>query len=236
MGIIDPKLLTMLALGFLLGIQHAFNADHVVAVSTLVTKNRSLRKSSSLGIFWGIGHTTTLLAAGLAILTLKLTIPGKVALAMEFVVGAMLVFLGSIVLKEVIANRIHLHSHSHGEECHLHLHSHVEEEAHAHEHLKPEFRSLLVGMVHGMAGSAALMLLVLTAAPSIASGVSYILLFGTGSIVGMMLISALISLPFIVTAKKLEHMNEKIRAGAGLISIGLGISIMLEIGIGKGLF
>ena len=233
----DPKIVTMLALGFLLGIEHAFDADHVVAVSTLVTKNRNLKKSSFLGIFWGIGHTTTLLAVGLAILTLKLTIPSKLALSMEFVVGAMLVLLGVMVLKEVIIKRIHIHSHSHGEGSHLHLHAHQEQKTHAHQHLiKPEFRSLLVGMVHGLAGSAALILLVLTTAPSISSGLFYIFTFGIGSITGMMLISTLISLPFIVTAKKFDNLNEKIRIGAGLVSVGLGIVIMLNIGIGKGLF
>jgi high-affinity nickel permease len=235
---IDPKLATMLALGFLLGIEHAFDADHVVAVSTLVTRERNLKKSSFLGIFWGIGHTTTLLIVGLAILTLKLTIPNRLALSMEFVVGAMLVLLGGIVLKDVISRRIHLHSHSHGDESHLHLHEHREEKAHAHNHVfKPEFRSLLVGMVHGLAGSAALVLLVLTTAPSISIGLFYIIIFGIGSISGMMLISTLISLPFIMmTARKFEHFSEKIRTGAGLVSIGLGVVIMLQIGIGKGLF
>lgn len=237
MEIIDPKTVTMLALGFLLGIEHAFDADHVVAVSTLVTRNRNLKKSSFLGIFWGIGHTTTLLAVGLAILTLKLTIPDRIALSMEFVVGAMLVLLGGLVLKEVITSRIHMHSHSHGKGSHLHLHAHCEEKVHAHEHqFKPEFKSMLVGMVHGLAGSAALILLVLTTAPSISSGLFYILTFGVGSISGMMLISTLISLPFIITAKRFESLNHKVRTGAGLVSIGLGIVIMLEIGIGKGLF
>jgi high-affinity nickel permease len=237
MEFIDTKIVTLLALGFLLGIGHAFDADHVVAVSTLVTKNRNLKKSSFLGIFWGIGHTTTLLIVGLAILTLKLTIPDKIALSMEFLVGAMLVVLGGSVLKEVITNRIHMHSHSHGREPHLHLHAHKEEKAHVHQHrLRPEFKSMLVGMIHGLAGSAALVLLVLTAAPSLAHGIFYILIFGMGSIIGMMLISTLISLPLILTVKKFDSLNEKIRTGAGLISIGLGIVIMLEIGIGKGLF
>jgi len=236
MGFFHPELFTMMALGFLLGIQHAFNADHVIAVSTLVTKNQSLKKSSFLGIFWGIGHTITLLAVGMAILTLKLTIPDRLALFMEFMVGAMLVFLGVVVIRELIINRIHMHSHLHGRQAHLHLHSHVEEQAHIHQHIKPEFKSMMVGMVHGLAGSAALMLLVLTSAPSISSGLLYIVIFGIGSIIGMMAISTLISLPFMVTAKKLENFSNKIKAGAGIISIGLGIFIMLEIGIGKGLF
>ncbi len=236
MGFFHPELFTMMALGFLLGIQHAFNADHVIAVSTLVTKNQSLKKSSFLGIFWGIGHTITLLAVGMAILTLKLTIPDRLALFMEFMVGAMLVFLGVVVIRELIINRIHMHSHLHGRQAHLHLHSHVEEQAHIHQHIKPEFKSMMVGMVHGLAGSAALMLLVLTSAPSISSGLLYIVIFGIGSIIGMMGVSTLISLPFMVTAKKLENFSNKIKAGAGIISIGLGIFIMLEIGIGKGLF
>lgn len=237
MDIGDPKVITMLTIGFLLGIEHAFDADHVVAVSTIVTKNKSLKKSSFLGIFWGIGHTTTILVVGMAILTLKLTIPDKLALSMEFIVGAMLVLLGGMVLREVIINRIHMHSHTHGNESHLHLHAHKEEKLHKHQHeIKPEFKSLLIGMVHGLAGSAAIILLVLTTAPSISSGLFYIIIFGVGSIIGMMLISTLISLPFIMTARKFENMNQKIRTGAGLVSIGLGIAIMLEIGIGKGLF
>jgi high-affinity nickel permease len=228
--------LAVLSLGFLLGLKHAIDADHVVAVSTIVSENKNLRKSSILGVLWGLGHTASLLIVGLVILAFKLTIPVTLALSMEFLVGVILVILGISITKEFILNRLHLHGHSHQEKSHLHLHSHKSSIGHGHFHgLKHEHKSIAVGMVHGLAGSAALTLLVLTTIDTLVSGVFYILIFGIGTIVGMMIVSTIIGLPFVYTANRFEEINEKVRLTAGFISIFLGIIIMVEIGFVQGL-
>ncbi len=229
----------ILFLGFVLGMRHALDADHVVAVSTLISKNKSLLKASLLGTFWGLGHTSTLLLVGLVVLILKLTIPPKVALSMEFAVGIVLVLLGVSVTKEFLMDKIHLHRHTHGREDedrpHIHIHSHKEAPDHSHHHLKAEHKTFLVGMVHGLAGSAALMLLVLTTVGSLFQGVLYILVFGLGSIMGMTAISTLISIPFTVSAEKFEVFNYRLRLTAGFLSIALGTAIILQIGFREGL-
>lgn len=226
----------ILLVGLLLGVKHALDADHVVAVSTLVSKNKNLLKSSLLGAAWGLGHTSTLLLVGLFVLFFKLSIPTKVALSIELAVGVILVFLGISVTKEFFLDKMHLHSHEHERNPHLHLHSHTDQKNHSHEHeIKPEHKTFLVGMVHGLAGSAALMLLVLTTVSTMYQGLLYILLFGLGSILGMMAISTLISLPFTYTAAKFEEMNYRIRLTAGFISILLGITIIFKIGFKEGL-
>jgi high-affinity nickel permease len=224
-------------LGFVLGMRHALDADHVVAVSTIVTKSRSLLRASILGTIWGLGHTATLLLVGLAVLLFKLAIPAKLALSMEFAVGMVLVLLGLSVTKEFILDKVHLHRHSHGrEEIHVHIHSHKDTPDHSHGHsMKAEHKSFLVGMVHGLAGSAALMLLVLTTVTSLYVGVLYILVFGLGSILGMAAISALITLPFKLSADRFEAFNYRLRLTAGFLSIALGAAIMFQIGFREGL-
>ena len=225
-------------LGFLLGMRHALDADHVVAVSTIVSKSKSLLRACILGAIWGMGHTSTLLLVGLAVLLFKLAIPDKIALSMEFAVGIVLVILGISVTKEFILDKMHLHRHSHGGEDapHIHAHSHKEAPDHSHSHsLKPEHKTFLVGMVHGLAGSAALMLLVLTTVASLYEGVLYILVFGLGSIMGMAAISTLITIPFKVSADKFESFNYRLRLTAGFLSIALGTAIMFQIGFREGL-
>ncbi len=216
---------TILVLGFVLGLKHALDADHVVAVSAIVSENRSLRKSSLLGVFWGFGHTATLLLVGLVVLLFKISIPQTVALSLEFIVGVVLVVLGLSVLQKV-----HLHFHRHKKEKHIHVHSHEHENSHSHEH-----RSFAVGAVHGLAGSGALMLLVLATIDTVWQGIFYILIFGFGSVLGMLLISTVIGLPFAATAN-FENVNMKIRIVAGVISILLGVAIIIEIGLARGLF
>lgn len=221
----------ILLVGLILGIRHALDADHVVAVSTIISKNKNLLKSSILGVAWGLGHTSTLLLVGLLVLIFKLSIPTKVALSIELAVGIVLVILGLSVVKEFFLDKMHLHCHRHESNAHLHLHSHKERSDHSHEHeMKSEHKTFLVGMVHGLAGSAALMLLVLTTVSTPYQGVLYILIFGLGSILGMVAISTIISLPFAYTATKFEALNYKIRLTAGFLSIFLGISIILAIG------
>lgn len=224
----------ILLVGLILGIRHAMDADHVVAVSTIISKNKNLLRSSILGAAWGLGHTSTLLLVGLLVLIFKLSIPTKVALSMELAVGIILVILGLSAAKEFFIDKMHLHCHRHESNVHPHLHSHKDRSDHSHEHkMKSEYKTFLVGMVHGLAGSAALMLLVLTTVSTPYQGILYILIFGLGSILGMVAISTIISLPFAYTATKFEELNYKIRLTVGFISIFLGISIILTIGFWK---
>jgi hypothetical protein len=235
---ITPSLL--LAFGFVTGLQHATEADHITAVATLVSKNRRLSKASLLGALWGAGHTLTLFIAGLAVLLLAISIPAKLALSLEFGVGIMLIILGRSVIRSVRKNAVidsffnmfstkHMHPHAHGNRIHVHPHGHNEEHTHSH-------KSIIVGMIHGMAGSGALMLVVLSTVDSVMSGLAYIALFGIGSIVAMLAISTAIGLPFVFTAKRFGNINRYVRAVAALVSIGLGISIMYEIGFLEQLF
>lgn len=231
---ITPSLL--LTFGFVTGLQHAMEADHVAAVATLVSRNRKLTKASLIGIFWGFGHTLTLFMAGLAVMLLAISIPAKLALSLEFGVGIMLIVLGLSTLgNSKFRNSLfgmftkHMHPHAHGEKIHIHPHSHDGEHEHSH-------KSIIIGMIHGLAGSGALMLVVLSTVDSVLSGLSYIALFGIGSIVGMLAVSTIIGLPFVFTAKKFEGLNKCIRIAAALVSIGLGVSIMYEIGIIEQLF
>jgi high-affinity nickel permease len=224
------QFITLLGLGFALGLKHALDADHVVAVSTIVSQTRSLKKSSLFGALWGAGHTTTLFLAGLVILIFKLAIPDKLALSFEFLVGMVLVILGVDVLRKIIRDKVHLHRHKHDRLIHAHFHSHKGSPLHSHSH-----RSFIVGMIHGLAGSAALMLLVLATVKSIFHGLLYILIFGIGSILGMLITSAIIGLPFVLTAR-FDRINNSVTILAGTISIVLGLIIMYEIGVVNGLF
>ncbi len=237
MDALFPQAFTLLSLGLVLGLEHALDADHVVAVSTLVSQTKSLKRSSLFGILWGMGHTTTLFVVGLVILLFKLTIPQKLALSFEFLVGIVLVLLGVDVLRKVVQGRVHLHPHTHPDgTTHVHLHAHdqpheqPEESAHHHHH-----RSFLVGLVHGLAGSSALMLLVLTTVESVWQGIFFILIFGVGSILGMMVTSTLIALPM-KAVTNFARLDRGLRLAAGAISIVLGMLIMGRIGFVDGLF
>ena len=212
---------TLLGFGFLLGIKHAFEADHVAAVSAVISKNKSIKQSSLLGAWWGIGHTISLLVVGLVILLLKISIPEKIALSFEFIVGIMLVILGFNVLITINKNKIHIHRHNHGKEKHIHFHSHKLTLNHEHTHFN---QSLFIGIIHGLAGSAVITLLVLTTVKSVFSGLIYILIFGIGSIIGMMFISSVISLPFALI--KFEKIQRFVRISAGSFSIFMGFGIM----------
>lgn len=222
--------ITLLGLGFILGLKHALDADHVVAVSTIVSQVRGLKKSSLIGAAWGVGHSTTLLLVGLVILIFKLVIPNKVALFFEILVGFILVILGIGVLIKAIKEKIHLHKHKHDNTVHTHFHSHKESPSHIHMH-----KSFMVGMAHGLAGSAALMLLVLTTVKSVSWGLSFILIFGAGSILGMFILSGILSLPFLLTAK-FEKIHNNIKILVGIISIILGFTIIYENSFVNGLF
>jgi len=165
----------MLGLGFLLGVEHAFEPDHIVAISSLISKEKNLKKTTILGAIWGVGHTTTLFLAGIIILTLKITIPKTIALSLEFLVGLVIIFLGFYVIRNIIEKKKHIHKHTHNGRTHTHIHSHKGTDQHTHYH-----QSFSVGLIHGLAGSAALMLLILSTFNSLIIGIIYILLFGIG--------------------------------------------------------
>lgn len=211
--------LGLLFLGFFLGIMHAFEADHMVAISSIVSKTKNIKKSSLLGAIWGVGHTTMLLTVGTVVLATKAVIPQNIALSFEFIVGMMLVVLG---LSNIFGFK-HLHRHVHRARGHLHLHFHSS--GHKHKH---EIKSLAVGMVHGLAGSAALTLLVLATVESIYDGIFYILIFGFGSVLGMFIVSSLISLPF-MAIKKFEKVSRGIVTFAGAIGVIFGFIVMAEV-------
>jgi len=227
-----------LVLGFALGIKHALDADHVVAVSTIASQYRNPFRATLAGVFWGIGHTTTLLLVGIAEIGFKLVIPEQLALSMEFLVGIVLVILGFQTLWQFLPRKKHAHVHDHGHEMHTHEHVHspIKGEENVQHHALRQHKSLLIGMLHGLAGSAALMLLVLSTIQSAWEGVVYILIFGVGSILGMMIISTLIGLPFALSSGRFASINQVIKFAAGTLSMALGIFVMVNIGFVEGLF
>lgn len=232
----EPSPLATLALGFLLGMEHALDADHVVAVSTMVSRHRSLARASLGGICWGLGHAATLFLVGVAVILFKVRIPERLALSMEFAVGIVLVILGACVLRGYLAGRVHVHVHDHGGQTHFHFHFHAAAEGHDHDHPEPRLRqSLFVGMVHGLAGSAALMLLILATIRDPMVGLLYILLFGAGSILGMLGISGVLGVPFVLPAKWFAGTHRRLRMAAGAASILYGAWIMVSAGVGGGL-
>lgn len=237
-------LLAALVLGILLGSKHSLDPDHVVAVSTIVSEYKNPLRSFWVGISWGLGHTTTLLIIGIVIIALRLTIPERMALLFEFAVGVMLVGLGIQVIYSFRKKKVHQHAHGHEEEAHHHFHSHSKSPEHVPEHHnthgigKPFLRkkSYLIGLVHGMAGSAALTLLVLASIESPIAGLAYILLFGLGSVLSMGIMTVIIGLPFVISAGRLPNLNRTIQFAVGSLSILFGGFLMYQIGFVDGLF
>lgn len=223
-----------LLLGMLLGMRHALDADHLAAVATLVTRSRSVGRTVWQGVAWGAGHTITLLLFGGAVLVLGLVLPERAASALELAVGIMLVLLGAEVLYRLWRKRVHFHVHRHADgEKHFHAHAHAGElqahdpDRHEHGHGFP-MRALVVGMVHGMAGSAALILLSLEALRSPAWGMAYIALFGIGSIVGMAVLSVVIAIPMRLTSRRLDFAHNGLSALVGLGTIALGCFVVFR--------
>lgn len=226
----DSSITAALAFGFVLGLRHALDPDHLVAVSTIVSEHKSVGRSTLVGTFWGLGHTASLLAMSVVLLFLRASIPERIALWMEIPVALMLITLGVITILRVTREgdlRIHSHTHAHNETgTHAHIHIHTQaEHSHRHRLFRVGRKPFVVGMVHGVAGSAALTLAVLTTIPSIALGIVYIAVFGIGSIGGMLMMSALIGLPFAATARRFSMINGRIRFVAGLFSIFFGLML-----------
>jgi ABC-type nickel/cobalt efflux system permease component RcnA len=228
------SIFSLLTFGFVLGLKHAIEADHLAAITTIASERRSLLSSSLVGALWGLGHTISLMIAGIVVILLHFQISDRTSQALEFCVGVMLVGLGVNALRKLTSGgHIHLHVHEHG--GHRHAHPHIHERAHqdpphTHHGLRFGARPLLIGMVHGMAGSAALMLLVLTTIPSPLVGLSYIVVFGVGSIGGMMVMSTLVALPARFTVNRFTRVNFALRGLAGLFSLSFGLFMVYQIG------
>jgi ABC-type nickel/cobalt efflux system permease component RcnA len=226
----DTSIGAALTLGFVLGLRHALDPDHLVAVSTIVSEHKSIKRSSLVGTFWGLGHTASLLGIGIVILLLRASIPAHFEPWMEAPVAAMLIVLGVSATWRAFRERgwqVHTHTHSHEDRAphtHVHLHAH-EQHDHKHRLFRMGRKPFLVGLVHGVAGSAALTLAVLTTIPSVALGLLYITVFGIGSIGGMLLMSAMIGLPFAVTARRFSMVNGGIRLFAGVFSVLFGLML-----------
>ena len=239
----DSAPLTVLFFGFLLGLKHATDADHVVAVSTLVEKHRNVWRGLWVGVSWGLGHTTPLLILGVMILIFKATFLDRYAgitWILETGVGMMLVALGLQVFGGFRKGRLHVHQHDHGDKPHLHVHgTHVLGiEQHTtgpfSSDRAPIFRakSFFIGMVHGVAGTAAVMLLLLPEIEGLWVGLGYLLIFGVGTMISMAAITVLIGIPFAIS-RKMSFWGRGITGLAGASSLVLGFAIILDSAFGR---
>jgi len=222
----------VLGLGLIIGLRHALDTDHLAAISAIVIERKNILSSMLVGGIWGLGHTISLLIAGAGVILLNIRIE-KYEKHLEFLVALMLIGLGANVLWKLLrGDKLHFHQHDHGPVTHAHPHLHdrsaiVES---SHHNLRFGIRPLLIGMVHGLAGSAALMLAVLATIESRSLAFAYIAVFGAGSIGGMMLMSLLLGLPALITARGFSRTNLAVRACAGLFSLGFGLFLAYEIG------
>jgi high-affinity nickel permease len=223
--------LGVLGLGFVLGLRHALDVDHVAAVSTIVTQRRSLWASSLVGAVWGLGHTAALLAVGLVVIGLRAEIPPRLASFFELGVAAMLIGLGANLLWTIArGGRVHVHAHAHDGRAHVHPHVHASG-AVRHDHgFGAGRRPFFVGLVHGLAGSAALMLAVLATIPSRPLALAYVAVFGAGSIGGMLVMGALLGVPLALAAERFARADVVLRVGAGVGSVMVGIVLAVSVG------
>ncbi|MGA8214223.1 MAG: high-affinity nickel-transport family protein [Candidatus Sulfotelmatobacter sp.] len=255
--------LSILAVGFFLGMRHATDPDHVIAVTTIVSNQRNTTRAALIGAFWGVGHTVTIFVVGAGIILFNLVIPVRVGLSMELSVAVMLIILGLInvagFLRSMpgsIQNRdgqevIHSHPHSHGNYVQNHPHAH-EPEVHPHSPdqtplawldrvfgrigLYQYLRPFVVGVVHGLAGSAAVALLVLTTIRNVRWAVAYLLIFGVGTIAGMMLITMSLASAFTMVGRGRQKFSRRLALASGLLSLCFGLFVAYHICFVNGLF
>jgi hypothetical protein len=222
--------------------RHALEADHVAAVASLVSRRQSLGHTLRQGTAWGLGHTITLLLFGSIVIFMDTVMPATLARGLEAAVGVMLLLLGADVLRRLVRDKVHFHSHRHEPgQIHFHAHSHAGESlsehsqsSHDHEHVQHggfPIRALLVGLMHGMAGSAAVILLALETVESSMQGVIYILVFGLGSMLGMALLSVVISIPMHLSASRLTWAHNGLQLFIGLATMGMGGFVLYENGL-----
>jgi high-affinity nickel-transport protein len=260
--------LVILAIGFFLGMRHATDPDHVVAVSTIVSREKSIPRAGWIGVLWGVGHTITILVVGAAIILFGFVIPPRLGLALEFSVALMLILLGVLNLTgamkwishklspthpDLCSSRAeeHSHLHFHGGKIHVHPHSHQGSTQHHAKEVDPphwlaepfvklgwfhSLRPLLVGIVHGLAGSAAVALLVLGTIHDARWAIFYLLLFGIGTIIGMMLITLAFAVPVTVAGNRFAWVSRTMVTGTGVLSLVFGLVVAYQIGIADGLF
>jgi ABC-type nickel/cobalt efflux system permease component RcnA len=256
--------LSIIAVGFFLGMRHATDPDHVIAVTTIVTRQRQLTRAALTGAFWGVGHTLTILVVGAAIILFNVVIPARIGLSMEFSVALMLIFLGAMNIAAFLrsvppfpsraktsSEVLHSHPHAHGDYVHSHSHGHSPE-SHPHRPdrtplavfdrlfgkvaLYRPVRPFIIGVVHGLAGSAAVALLVLTAIPNPRWAIAYLLVFGLGTVGGMMLITMSIASAFSFMGKGQQQFSHRLGLVSGLLSLAFGIVLVYQIGFAGGLF
>jgi high-affinity nickel-transport protein len=256
--------LSIIAVGFFLGMRHATDPDHVIAVTTIVTRQRQLARAALTGAFWGIGHTLTILVVGAVIILFNVVIPTRIGLSMEFSVALMLIVLGAMNVAAFLratpfiaastdtgAEVLHSHAHTHGDYIHSHTHGHSPE-AHPHRPdrtplalldrlfgklaLYRPVRPFIIGVVHGLAGSAAVALLVLTTIPNPRWAVAYLLVFGLGTVGGMMLITMSIASAFTFVGKGRQSFSQRLALVSGLLSLAFGMLLVYQIGFAGGLF
>jgi sulfite exporter TauE/SafE len=221
-----------LLLGFVLGLRHALDADHLAAVAAMIGARGGLRRAFLTGLAWGAGHALALGAAGGSLLALRLSLPDRLAAIFELAVALMLIALGIAALAGMFRPRLHAHEHEHGGSRHLHLHLHsTPEESHGHDHTVPSgLRPFLVGSLHGLAGTGALVLVVLTSLPGFLSGCLYLLVFGVGTIAGMVVMSLVLGAPLMIARRRAARLYALLRAAAGIGSLALGVSMAIRIG------
>ena len=240
------QLLALAAFGFLLGMRHATDADHVVAVTTILNRGQRLLDTTLIGALWGLGHTITVVIVGMLIIVFNVVIPPPVGLAMEFAVALMLIALGILNLTGSLSSvterltppaPIHAHDHAHGGASHGHLHGHGE-----HRGLVASLgryqliRPVVVGLVHGLAGSAAVALLVLATIQDTGTALAYLVIFCIGVAAGMAVLTTVIGLPFMLSRARSAQINRWLTIGSGVLSLALGLLLAYEIGIVGGLF
>ena len=250
-------LLSILAVGFFLGMRHATDPDHVIAVTTIVSNQRSGMRAALIGAFWGLGHTLTIFVVGVGIILFNLVIPVRLGLSMEFSVAVMLMILGVWNVAGFLRSMpvdaththddesvVHSHTHSHGDFTHTHTHSHAPDEmtqawtdrvvgtSALYQYLRP----FVIGVVHGLAGSAAVALLVLATIRNVHWAIAYLLIFGVGTIAGMMLITMSLASAFRMVVKSRQKFSRQLALASGLLSLGFGLFVAYQICVVYGLF
>jgi high-affinity nickel permease len=245
------QLLALAGFGFLLGMRHATDADHVIAVTTILNRSRRFLDTTLIGALWGLGHTITVVIVGVLIIAFNVVIPPPVGLAMEFAVALMLIGLGILNLTGGLRSLterftppapMHSHDHAHAGSPHAHLHGHGSNERLAGRGVVATFgwyqliRPVAVGLVHGLAGSAAVALLVLATIQDTGTALAYLVIFCIGVAAGMAILTTVIGLPFMLSSRRSAQINRWLTIGSGLLSLAFGLLLAYEIGIVGGLF
>ena len=232
-------ILTVLPFGFLIGMSHAMEADHLIAVTAMQTKGRSASSIFARGLAWGCGHTLSLFTVCTSVFLLGFHISHKLEAQLELLVGVMILGLGAHVLWWLRRDRTQVHSHEHEEQRHIHFHSHShknESQPHksrnqGHKHDRkffPEFQATVVGMVHGLAGSAAFLILMSAGADSYSQAMTYLAIFGLGTILGMALLTLAVSMPLLRLQLQLGVTSSAINIAIGMVAVGIGGIISFE--------